>query len=304
MGTTREPEPIAQPHSLEVRNPATGEIVRSVAITEAGEVDQKVARARPRNRHGRARPCTERAAALRAFRDLLEQELEECAQITTSEVGKPIRQSRNEIRAVLERIDWNIADVDAVTAPRTITSADALEERVTYEPVGVVAHVSVWNTPTSSGSTRSFPRCSPAMPCVTSPPSTPRSRACGSSISCTGRVFPSTSCMRSWVPAPPAPHVDADVNMVCFTRSYTTGRRVARAVADRLVKVQLELGGKDAAYVCDDVDVDEAALAIAEGAFYNGGQSCSATERVVRARIDLGRVREGTRRRGRGVPSR
>jgi acyl-CoA reductase-like NAD-dependent aldehyde dehydrogenase len=44
--------------------------------------------------------------------------------------------------------------------------------------------------------------------------------------------------------------------------------------------VQLELGGKDAAYVCDDVDTDEAALAIAEGAFYNGGQSCSATERV------------------------
>ena len=44
--------------------------------------------------------------------------------------------------------------------------------------------------------------------------------------------------------------------------------------------MQLELGGKDAAYVCDDVDIDEAALAIAEGAFYNGGQSCSATERV------------------------
>ena len=46
------------------------------------------------------------------------------------------------------------------------------------------------------------------------------------------------------------------------------------------MRVQLELGGKDAAYVCDDVDVDEAALAVAEGAFYNGGQSCSATERV------------------------
>ena len=44
--------------------------------------------------------------------------------------------------------------------------------------------------------------------------------------------------------------------------------------------MQLELGGKDAAYVCDDVDIDDAALAIAEGAFYNGGQSCSATERV------------------------
>ena len=74
--------------------------------------------------------------------------------------------------------------------------------------------------------------------------------------------------------------VAADIDMVCFTGSYATGRKVAAAAADRLLRVQLELGGKDAAYVCDDVDVDDAALAIAEGAFYNAGQSCSAIERV------------------------
>jgi acyl-CoA reductase-like NAD-dependent aldehyde dehydrogenase len=70
------------------------------------------------------------------------------------------------------------------------------------------------------------------------------------------------------------------VDMVCFTGSYATGTRVAAALADRLVRVQLELGGKDAAYVADDVDVEGAAIAVAEGAFYNAGQSCSATERV------------------------
>src|SRR6185312_13501549 len=74
--------------------------------------------------------------------------------------------------------------------------------------------------------------------------------------------------------------VASDIDMVCFTGSYDTGRRVARSVADRLVRLQLELGGKDGAYVCDDVDVESAALAVVEGAFYNGGQSCSAIERV------------------------
>jgi acyl-CoA reductase-like NAD-dependent aldehyde dehydrogenase len=74
--------------------------------------------------------------------------------------------------------------------------------------------------------------------------------------------------------------VASDVDMVCFTGSYPTGRSVARAVADRFVRLQLELGGKDGAYVCDDVDVDAAALATAEGAFYNGGQSCAAIERL------------------------
>ncbi len=52
------------------------------------------------------------------------------------------------------------------------------------------------------------------------------------------------------------------------------------SVADRLIRLQLELGGKDAAYVCDDVDIEAAAFSVAEGAFYNGGQSCSAIERV------------------------
>ena len=74
--------------------------------------------------------------------------------------------------------------------------------------------------------------------------------------------------------------VDADVDMVCFTGSYATGQRSRAPRPTGSIRVQLELGGKDAAYVCDDVDIDEAALAIAEGAFYNGGQSCSATERV------------------------
>ena len=71
----------------------------------------------------------ERATMLGAFRDLLEREAEECAQLTTSEVGKPIRQSRNEVRAVLERIDWNIAHVGEVIAPRTVTSADGCGSR-------------------------------------------------------------------------------------------------------------------------------------------------------------------------------
>jgi acyl-CoA reductase-like NAD-dependent aldehyde dehydrogenase len=71
-----------------------------------------------------------------------------------------------------------------------------------------------------------------------------------------------------------------DINAVCFTGSYATGRNVAQAVAPRLLPVQLELGGKDPAYVCDDVDVGTAAAALVEGAFYNAGQSCCAVERI------------------------
>ncbi|OLE63411.1 MAG: hypothetical protein AUI36_09945 [Cyanobacteria bacterium 13_1_40CM_2_61_4] len=208
---------------------------------------------------------------------MLEQEAEECAQLTTTEIGKPIRQGRNEVGAVLERIDWNIEHAGQVVEPRTVTD----NERITYEPVGVVAHVSAWNYPYFVG----LNSIVPALLVGNAVCYKPSEHATLTGLRLVDLLH------RGGVPvdvvhaivgggATGAALVEADVDLVCFTGSYPTGRQVARAAAERLVRVQLELGGKDAAYVADDVDVEEAALAVAEGAFYNGGQSCSATERV------------------------
>ena len=65
-----------------------------------------------------------------------------------------------------------------------------------------------------------------------------------------------------------------------FTGSYATGAKIAAAAGRRMIKVQLELGGKDPVYVCDDVDVKAAAAGIADGAFYNTGQTCCSVERI------------------------
>ncbi|HEU5076196.1 MAG TPA: aldehyde dehydrogenase family protein, partial [Polyangiaceae bacterium] len=70
------------------------------------------------------------------------------------------------------------------------------------------------------------------------------------------------------------------LNGLFFTGSVATGRAVARAAAERLIPVGLELGGKDPAYAAPDVDVVKAAAALADGAFYNTGQSCCAVERI------------------------
>jgi len=287
----REVEPVVTPppgaepaeRSLDVINPATGERIRSVAVTDDREVEQKVERARRAQPGWAARPFDERAAIVRAFRDLLDAESEECAHVTTGEVGKPIAQSRGEVRAVLERIDWNLEHVGAVLAPRSVTAGgeNAVEERITHEPIGLVAHVSAWNYPY-------FVALNTIVPALLT----------GNAVLYKPSEFATLTGLRlvslmhrSGVPidvvqtvigrgSVGAALVSADVDMVCFTGSYDTGRQVARAVADRLVRLQLELGGKDGAYVCDDVDVESAALSIAEGAFYNGGQSCSAIERV------------------------
>src|SRR6202008_3943440 len=70
------------------------------------------------------------------------------------------------------------------------------------------------------------------------------------------------------------------VDGVFVTGSYGTGRKIAEAVRGRMIKLQLELGGKDPVYVCEDVDVAKAAAGIADGAFYNTGQSCCSVERI------------------------
>jgi acyl-CoA reductase-like NAD-dependent aldehyde dehydrogenase len=74
--------------------------------------------------------------------------------------------------------------------------------------------------------------------------------------------------------------LEQPIQGIFFTGSYATGIQIARIVAPRMLKLQLELGGKDPAYVADDVDIAAAAQAVAEGVFYNTGQSCCAVERV------------------------
>jgi acyl-CoA reductase-like NAD-dependent aldehyde dehydrogenase/uncharacterized protein YceH (UPF0502 family) len=278
-----EPPPTGTPpapHSIDVRNPATGALVRSVAITESSEITQKITRARAAQPAWSARDYSARADALRAFRDLIEAEADECAQLTTQEMGKPITQSRNEVRAVLERVDWNITNVAEVTAPRTVSEGD-VTERITYEPVGVVAHISAWNYPYFVALNSIVPALLTGN-AVLYKPSEHATLTGLRIVDLLHRAGVPVDVVQSVVGggATGAALVAGDVDMVCFTGSYATGRRVAQAAAERLLRVQLELGGKDAAYVADDVDVDTAALAVAEGAFYNAGQSCSAIERV------------------------
>jgi acyl-CoA reductase-like NAD-dependent aldehyde dehydrogenase/uncharacterized protein YceH (UPF0502 family) len=282
------PAPAPEPdtrveRSLEVHNPATGELIRSVAVTDEREVERKVERARRAQPAWAARTYDERAALVRAFRDRLDAETEECAQITTREMGKPVVQSRNEVRAVLDRIDWNVEHAGDVIAPREVTAAGpgGIEERVTHEPVGLVAHISAWNYPYFVGLGAVIPALLTGN-AVLYKPSEHATLTGLRIVDIMHRAGIPVDIVQTIVGsgAAGAALVSSEIDMVCFTGSYETGRRVARSVADRLIRVQLELGGKDGAYVCDDVDVDSAALAVAEGAFYNGGQSCSAVERV------------------------
>jgi acyl-CoA reductase-like NAD-dependent aldehyde dehydrogenase len=267
--------------SLEVANPATGARVATLETDDAASVAAKCARARKAQPAWAATPLDERLAAISRFRARVVAETGQLARVLTSEVGKPIAQSRNELAGVLPRLDFFLAETARVLAPERVHAEGALEERISREPLGVVANVSAWNYPWFVGSNVFVP----ALLAGNAVLYKPSEFASLTGLEIARLLHASGVPADVFIPVIGAGDVGAalvaqDVDGIFFTGSHATGMRIAREVGERLVKLQLELGGKDPVYVCDDVDVAQAAASVADGAFYNTGQSCCSVERV------------------------
>jgi acyl-CoA reductase-like NAD-dependent aldehyde dehydrogenase len=269
---------------LKVVNPATEEVLAELPEDTTSTLGQKATAARAAQRAWAKTSLEQRLAMVRRFGELLQSRLERLAQTLTAEVGKPIRQSRNELAAMQGRIDFFLQHTAAALADEVVHLSDGpppLEERIRYEPLGVVASISAWNYPYFVGSNVYLP----ALLAGNAVLYKPSEYATLSGLSVADLLHEAgvpKDIFQTIVGAGDTGRalLEQEVDGVCFTGSYATGRKIAEAAARRLLRVQLELGGKDPAYVCDDVDVAGAAAAVAEGAFYNAGQSCCAVERV------------------------
>ncbi len=268
---------------LKIINPANGRTIESVPTDDLKSVAKKFNAARGAQPEWSARPLVERIAVVRQFRDRIVAATEELARTLTAETGKPISQSRNELQGLLPRLDFFLKMSPATLRRETVLqdNKEGLLERITREPLGVVANISAWNYPYFVGSNVFVPALL-AGNAVLYKPSEFATRT-GLSIArllhesgVPGEIFAPLIGTGEVGEALLSQKIDA----VFFTGSVSTGQRIAQRVADRMVKVQLELGGKDPVYVCDDVDVPRAAAALADGAFYNTGQSCCSVERL------------------------
>ena len=266
---------------MKVVNPATGETLRELREDGPERVAAQAARARAAQPGWAARPLGERQAALARFRERLVQDREELARILTLEVGKPITQSRNELQGVLSRIDFFLEKTPLVLGEELVSREAGLEERLSQEPLGVVANISAWNYPYFVGSNVFVPALLTGNAVLYKP----SELASLTGLAIAERLHAAGVPEDVFVPvigggATGAALVEQPLNGVFFTGSVPTGRRIAEAASRRLARLQLELGGKDPAYVCDDVDVRTAAAGLADGAFYNTGQSCCSVERI------------------------
>ncbi|MEO8442243.1 MAG: aldehyde dehydrogenase family protein, partial [Betaproteobacteria bacterium] len=139
----------ARPLLLRILNPATRALIAKIPADTAASVKQKYAGARAAQpAWARLRPI-ERIDAMTRFREQLVARREDLANILTAEVGKPIRQSRNELTGVLARIDFFVNHAAPLLKDEIVFAdrGEKLEEKISFEPLGVVANISAWNYP-------------------------------------------------------------------------------------------------------------------------------------------------------------
>lgn len=267
--------------ALTITNPATEEVIDELPEDDRASIAGKLERARAAQPAWAARPLDERLAVLRAFGDRVVAREGELAETTTREVGKPITQSKNELKGLITRLEFFLGATPATLADEVVFSDGGLEERIVHEPLGVVVNVSAWNYPYFVGSNVFIP----ALLAGNAVLYKPSEHATLTGLAVARLLHEAGVPEDIFVPvvgggAAGAELVAQPVGGVFFTGSYETGKKIAAVAAPTMAKLQLELGGKDPVYVTDDVDVHAAAEATADGAFYNAGQSCCAVERV------------------------
>ena len=267
--------------TLDIHNPATGQLITTLAADDKASVVAKAAAARAAQPAWAALPMEQRLVTVRAFRAGLVAELDSLASTLTQEMGKPISQAKGEINGLLPRIDFFLEQAERSVADEHVFSGGGVHEQISHIPLGVVANISAWNYPYFVG-------CNVIVPALLTGNAVlykPSEYATLSGLHITRLLHAAgvpQHVMQCLVGAGAvgAALLDQRIDGLFFTGSHATGQRIALALAPRLVKLQLELGGKDPTYVRADADAKAAAESLADGAMYNTGQSCCSVERI------------------------
>lgn len=267
---------------MRIINPATEEVLKDLIEDTEGSLQLKYKSLRAAHSSWQQQPLQDRIKCLVRFSDLLKTNIESLAQVLTSEVGKPLQQSRNEVNGARARISWLTSNAEKYLSDEIMNSDEKIVERISYEPLGVICNISAWNYPYLVGINVFVPALIAGNTVMYKP--SEHSTLTGLEIQ--KLLYESGVPSDVFQIAIGAKDVgelllDLPFDGYFFTGSYKTGKHIYNRVSTKMVPYQLELGGKDPLYVCDDnADLKSVAAATADGAFYNDGQSCCAVERI------------------------
>ncbi len=267
------------------RNPATGSELERVAISSSDEVRQAVQTARQAQPAWNALGFKKRGEIIRQVRERLLARAHTISALLHQENGKAeVEAYFSEVIPNLDLFDYHIANDEKLLKPEPVKlnplNYPGKSGVIEHLPLGVVGLISPWNYPVSIPLRTLVPALMAGNTVVFKP-----SEFAALSGRAIGELF------AGLLPAGVlqvvqgdgrvgAALIDAGIDRIVFTGSVATGKKVGVAAAEKLIPASLELGGKDAAIVLEDADLDRAANGITWGAFANAGQNCAAVERV------------------------
>lgn len=266
---------------LKVINPATEALVKELDTDTVDSLKKRYERAKSAQVEWAKRSFKERAQILSKFSELLVADVDRVAKEQSLETGKPISQAKGEVKSTPNRVKYFVENFESTLAPIEKETSPGMREIVRYEPLGVVVNISAWNYPWFVGVNVFAPALLAGNSVLYKP--SEFSPLTGKNIE---RLLHEAGVPKDVFQAVigdgalGAALLDLPINGVFFTGSYATGAKIAQKVAAKMIRVQLELGGKDPVYICDDVDAKSVAEGTADGAFYNNGQSCCSVERI------------------------
>ena len=271
---------------LEVRSPATGELVGRVPAGTEPDLDRAVAAARAAFRDGRwsRRYLPERAAILARLADLIEEHADELALLETLQTGSAYKLRRDsDLPFTVDNLRFFAGAVRHLEGKAAYEYSGSHTSFVRREPLGVVGQVSPWNYPLwmaiwKIGPALAAGNCVVLKPASSTPLTTIRLAELAAEAGMPAGVLNVVTGRGDLVGAALAAHPDVD--LVSLTGDSETGRRIQALAAGNLKRTHLELGGKAPVIVHADADLEAAARGVTAGALINGGQDCTAATRV------------------------
>lgn len=260
------------------KNPATGQPLWEVPVASQKDLDDAVNHARDAFKTWSKTTHEERSKLMLAFAEAIEKHTPELINLLTTEQGKPHAVSGMELSMT---VTWLKTFATMQVKDEVLQDDDEKTIYATFPPIGVCGAIVPWNWPILLGLGKVGPALMTGNTIIMKPsPFTPycdlKLGEIGASIFPPGvfQVLSGDDSLGPWMSEHPG------IDMITFTGSTATGKKVAASCAKTLKRVLLELGGNDAAIVCEDADISKSMPKIATLAFINSGQICMCVKRI------------------------
>jgi len=267
----------------DITNPANGEVVGNVPVGGKAETTEAIEAAHLAFKSWSETTAYERAGYLMKLYHLMLDNQEELAQIMTLEMGKPINESRGEVKYAASFIEWFAEEGKRVYGETIPTHAKNKRLQVWKKPVGVVAAITPWNFPAAMLTRKIGPALAAGCTVVIKPSSESPITAIKLMELCEQAGFPKG--VVNLVTGPSSEIGEAimtnrKVRKITFTGSTEVGKVLIKQSADHVKRLSLELGGHAPLIVLDDANVDTAVKGVMASKFRNAGQTCVCANRI------------------------